>query len=228
MRSDVPLVTRNLQDRVLKAFFFGDPGWVDAKQSRVDLPPFDAQRMIDEVVRPEFERAIGGKLELDEIVIGKGLSRDVEKYKARSVHVKLAERIKAEGHEYFVGMKVEYVITQSRGNLDGVLRQEYLDDPEATYDAEYYWDRVIFPASRRVLEVMYPEVDWSRFEVRKNQRRAKLVAQLKRWLLDRKKHVKARERIRSERESGRLLGPEELAELARVPRIRLLASKDPS
>lgn len=206
MRSDCSGMTRRLQQAVLDAILMQD---------------LDAAAIVKTLLEPEFRRCAEGELTLAEISIGKGISKDPEKYKTKSVHVKIAEKIKEEGREFYVGMKVVYVVTGTKPNLSGMLAADFDEDPEAAYDPEYYWDRVIFPATHRILETVFPEEDWGRWYVSETRRRRKLVERYTRWLGDRKNVAKAIERIRDNPKGT--LRPEDLDELRRAPRAKRLA-----
>lgn len=207
MRSDVSESARSLQKAILDAIL------MEGKT---------ADEIENEIVRPEFQRCIDGQLAIDEVVIGKGISKHPEYYKNTTLHVRLADEIKRGGHEYFVGMKVAYVVTRAGGSkLEGVTREQYEEDELLTYDPEYYWDRVIYPPTLRILEVVFPDRPWKRLLVSDVARRAKLVARYKVWFLDKKRVAKALAQIKDKVAAG-ILGEEELAVLRKSPRVRIV------
>lgn len=207
MRSDFSGMTRRLQQRVLDAIL---------------MERMSGEEIERTVIAPEFTRCAEGQLTPEEVCISKGISRDPERYKTQTLHVKLAAEIRAHGREYYVGMKIEYVVTGTKPTLQGVTLDEYVESNGGIrYAAEYYWDRVIFPASLRILEVCFPERDWQVWFVEKRRRRRELVERYKTWLLDPKRAVKAVTQIR-ENAKG-LLHPEDIEELRRSPRIRATA-----
>jgi DNA polymerase I len=207
MRGDTSLLTRRLQQAVLDAVLM--KGW-------------DGERIERELIAPEFERVAGGNLPAEEVVISKGVSKEPERYKTVPLHVRLAEWIRDHGQQFFVGMKVEYVVTKAKPKLEGALLEHY--DPEVFpykyYDPEYYWDRVIFPASLRILEVCFPERDWNGWRIEVRDRRAKLVERYKRWFLQPKNVTKAVAQIRENKKNW--LGPAELEELRRAPKVKTI------
>lgn len=204
MRGDTARLQRELQRDVLDAILMR--GW-------------DGERIEREIVAPAFERCAAGDLTVDDVAISKSISKDPDKYKTTPLHVKLAAWIRDEGQGFFVGMKVGYVVTAAKPRLDGVLL-DLFDPAEHAYDPLYYWDRVIFPASLRVLNVCFPDRDWAGWLIEVRRRREKLVARYKRWLRDRKNVEKAVAQIRENRKG--YLGPRELEELRRAPRLRTL------
>jgi len=120
-------------------------------------------RVILDFMLDQRERVLGDDLGLEDITITKGLMKGIEQYKTKGVHVKVAEAFRARGGEYYVGMKVPYVITESSPTLVGV----HAEDFDGKYDHRYYWDKVIYPPSYRILEVCYPHVSWRDLFVKK-------------------------------------------------------------
>jgi len=209
MRSDCSGMTRRLQQRVLDAILTEGLSGDEIERG---------------VVEPEFRRCAEGELSVDEVSIGKGISKDPERYKTTPLHVKLAAEIRETGREYYVGMKVEYVVTGTKPNLSGVTRGDFEDAAGGiAYDAEYYWDRVIFPASQRILEVCFPVIDWSKWLIKGRARRRKLVDRYRTWLADPKRVSKAVARIRENR--GDILLEADLEELRSAPRAKRIRDR---
>lgn len=206
MRSDCSGMTRKLQQAVLDGIL---------------MKGMNAEEMVEKIVEPEFRRCVDGELSVDEVSIGKGISKEPDRYKTQTLHVRLAEYIREHGREFYVGMKVEFVVTGTKPKLDGVTREDYEEaGGEIKYDPEYYWDRVIFPAAQRILEVVYPETDWTRYLVAQGKRRRKLVERYKKWLLDPKRYQKAVDQIKENKKG--VLGEQELRELRAAPKMRML------
>lgn len=206
MRSDCSGMTRKLQKRVLDA---------------VLMEAMSAEEMAETVIAPEFHRCANGELGADVLTIGKGISKEPERYKSQTLHVRLAQEIKEHGREFYVGMKVMYIVTGVKPKLQGVTREEYEDNPDAPrYDPEYYWDRVIYPASKRILDVCYPEADWDKWLVSEGKKRRKLIDRYKRWLLTKARVQEAIERIRVNAKGT--LRPEDIAELRKAPRVKVV------
>jgi DNA polymerase, archaea type len=204
MRGDTSLLTRNLQQAVLDAIL---------------MKQWDGARIERELVAPEFKRVTAAGLPVEELVIAKGISKDPDAYKSTPLHVKLATWIRDFGQQFFVGMKVEYVVTKAKPKLEGVLVEHYQPDV-LPYDPEYYWDRVIYPASLRILDVCFPDVDWDFWRIEVRRRRAKLLERYKRWFLQKKNVAKAISQIRENKKGW--LGPDELVELRRAPKVKVM------
>jgi DNA polymerase I len=113
-------------------------------------------RVILDFMLDQREKVLTHDLGLENITITKGLMKGIETYKSKGVHVQVAEEFRARGGEYYIGMKVPYVITESTPKLVGV----HVDDFAGVYDHRYYWDKIIYPPSFRILEVCYPHVSW--------------------------------------------------------------------
>lgn len=206
MRSDCSGMTRRLQKRVLDAIL---------------MERMTGDELEEKVIAPEFKRCAENELTAAEVSIGKGISKEPERYKTKTLHVRLADAIRRDGREFYVGMKVEFVVTSVKPNLDGVLRSDYEDAAgKIAYAAEYYWDRVIYPASLRILQVCFPEKDWGVWLIEERRRRRVLVERYKKWLRDPKRVRKAVEQIRANPKG--LLRPEDIEELRRSPRIRTI------
>ena len=120
-------------------------------------------RVILDFMLDQRERVLGYDLTRDEITITKGLMKGIETYKTKGVHVKVAEAFRARGGEYYVGMKVPYIVTDASKALVAV----HADDFDGTYDHRYYWDKIIYPPSFRILEVCYGHVAWRDLFVKK-------------------------------------------------------------
>lgn len=204
MRGDTARLQRELQRDVMEAIL---------------MKAWDGERIEREIIAPTFDRVASCKLEVEDVAISKSISKDPDRYKTRPLHVKLAEWIRDEGQGFFVGMKVEYVVTSAKPRLDGVILDHF--DPEKdAYDPLYYWDRIIYPASLRVLAVCFPDRDWRGWLIEVRQRREKLVARYKKWLLDPKNVRKAIDQIRENKLGW--LGDAELEELRRSPKVRTI------
>jgi|GEM_PF-6415662 len=178
MRSDCTSVTRDLQRRVLDA---------------VLVEGADPDRA-SEIVEAERERCMSGSLGPEEVVISKSISKDPDDYKTFPIHVKLAKELKERTSDFYIGMKIGYVVTGKCGSaLDGVLAEMY--DPAAMgYSAEYYWDKIIWPATHRILQVCFPEHDWKKHSIKDSRRRMTLIERYTKWADDPKKADRAVEK----------------------------------
>jgi DNA polymerase I len=104
----------------------------------------------------EREKVLNGELPIEQITITKGIARAIESYKAKTVHVEIARKFRDAGGEFYVGMKVPYIVTGYKPKLQAV----HVDDFKGIYDHDYYWSKLIFPPSYRILVACYPETEW--------------------------------------------------------------------
>ncbi len=115
-------------------------------------------RMMD-----EYTRCVDMKLTTAEVTMSKELTKPAEEYggytidkktkkpkvkkdgtlQARPIpaHVKLAQRMAAEGHDIAVGMKIHYVVVGQKP-----LEIVSADTHKGEYDALYYWTRLVKPS----------------------------------------------------------------------------------
>jgi DNA polymerase elongation subunit (family B) len=104
----------------------------------------------------EREKVLNGELPVEQITITKGIARAIESYKARQVHVEIARAFRDGGGEFYIGMKVPYIIVGQKPKLQAI----HADDFKGEYDHNYYWTKLIFPPSYRILVACYPETEW--------------------------------------------------------------------
>lgn len=203
MRGDTARLQRDLQKRVLEAILVDGAG---------------AEEIERGIVAPEFERCASGALPPEEVAISKSISRDPDDYKTETLHVRLAAWLRDNGWEYFVGMKVAYIVTTTKPKQDGVLLERW-DPAEHRYDPLYYWDKVIYPATKRILRVCFPDHDWDGWLIEVRERRKKLVERYRKWLRDPKRVEKAVAQIRENKKGW--LGEREIEVLRSCPRVRV-------
>lgn len=118
------------------------------------------------------EHVFDGHLKKEELTFQKRLSKEIEEYGGLNKnqrklpvprHVKVAARIKEQHGEsidklnlFSAGSYIPYIILDADDKENGCI---YASDFKGTYDAEYYW-HACFDPSKRVLEAVFPTVDW--------------------------------------------------------------------
>jgi len=102
-----------------------------------------------------------GKLTVDDILSAQRLTKEPEDYDGRQMHVMVAREMIAEGKEVWVGDKVPYFIIGLNQDKKPIPRPTYKF--EGKYCESYYWNHKIFPALQRILEVVYPTMDWKSY-----------------------------------------------------------------
>lgn len=126
---------------------------------------------VEAFVEAERARVFSGELTVGEVSMTQAIEKSVDEYKTKPPHVRIAERIRAVSAEYFVGMKVPYVMVPAPRDPEKpwkvpppvpVWAREYA---EGTYDRHHAWNAKVWPPTMRVLEVVYPERDWLAYHV---------------------------------------------------------------
>lgn len=106
------------------------------------------------------------ELPLEEVVLSKSLSKKPKEYhrtNAKGVemavppHVRVAEKLEAEGRELGEGSRVAYVVTDGSDGIKAIPAHEY--DGE-NLDRYYLWENLIYPATQRVLQAAFPSANW--------------------------------------------------------------------
>lgn len=111
------------------------------------------------------ERVIGMQLTSEDLVLSKALQKEIDEYKAEAPHVQVARELRDAGQAVNVGEKIPYIVIGREG---GRQRAVHVDDYDGEYDARLYWNDLIYPALRRVVEVMFPSADWGALVVKGN------------------------------------------------------------
>ena len=101
-----------------------------------------------------------GKLTLDEITFAQKLTKNVEEY-ADQIHVRVAREMIADGQGVYVGDKIPYFIIAVGSDGKPIAKPVYKF--KGKYSTQYYWNNKMFPPLQRILEVVYPKVDWESY-----------------------------------------------------------------
>ncbi len=96
------------------------------------------------------------KIELDKLVITKGISKRLEEYKGTQPHVELVKKMrKREGASPYVGDRVGFVIVKGLQNIsDRAEDPEYIKKNNLKIDPKYYIENQLLPPLERVFEAM--------------------------------------------------------------------------
>lgn len=89
---------------------------------------------------------------LEDIEIYEGLSKPLSEYKTEPITVQLAKKMMTVGEEFFVGMKIPYVVVEHKPNIKAILSSEY----SGKLDKVYYWENKILPMIERLLAARFP------------------------------------------------------------------------
>lgn len=167
-RGDTAKFTRDMQEQVVNLLMSGCE---------------DPMRFEVEILRPWQDLLLNQSLTLEQVVIYKRLSRPLDGYVRRFKdngerrrdlpHVEMARVLEARGHDVGEGVKIGYVCTDG-----GVSPKVYIpaQDWDGTCDRYELWDRLVWPASMRLLEAAFPGHDWKPWKrTRPRKVRAKKV-----------------------------------------------------
>jgi len=96
------------------------------------------------------------------------ISKNVDEYKVDSINKRLVTRLLAEQKitpivtsSKKVGTRLDYIIIKQHGRNEAILLEELNGH---NYDTEYYWVKEIFAPIKRVLKVVFPTVDWDKYD----------------------------------------------------------------
>ncbi len=93
-----------------------------------------------------------GKIEYDDLIIWKEITRPLEEYKARSAHIEAAKKMIEAGWELEPGDKVGFIILKGEGKLYQRAAPYFMASLEEV-DLDYYVRNQVIPAALRILSV---------------------------------------------------------------------------
>ena len=112
-----------------------------------------------------LNHCLNDSLMLEEVVLGKSLSKPIKEYAATTppIHVRVAKLLQERGEDVSVGQKVMYVITNHDVDEGG---SEAIPANDWTGELDRYglWEHLVWPPTRRLLESAFPQHDWAQFD----------------------------------------------------------------
>lgn len=158
-RGDTARLCRRFQERVI----------IDLLATP-EHPEFLERDHYVNLVLEERERVLNGELERGDFVLSKRLSKDPASYArkkkidgedaAEHAHVAVAKRMAELGMEAGEGTRIEYVVTDAS---DGIVAVPVCEYQPGTEDRHYLWEKLVYPATQRVLEVVFGDHDWDQY-----------------------------------------------------------------
>lgn len=145
MRTDGTRLARRLQREVIEMLLRGNPtadelhAWVQRQRGLF------------------FDRAI----ELEDIVMSKGISRPLDEYKVEGPHVRLAKALAEAGEDVGEGTRISFVVTDAQVSPQQVIDADDFDG--VTCDRHFYWNQSVYPPVMRVLAGALPTSNWQRW-----------------------------------------------------------------
>lgn len=104
----------------------------------------------------EIEKLKNGKVDIQKIIMSKGLKKPIVSYDNNAVHVKVAIKMKERGKPSEVGDRISYIIVDNGKNLIGDKAEEadYVINGKCPYkiDYDYYISKQLIPPIGRILE----------------------------------------------------------------------------
>ena len=125
---------------------------------RLLLDPNATTEFIEKELRKWANDFMMGEIKRDDIEVSQAVTKDPSKYEHPSPAVRVAIDMIETGKEFYVGMKVPYVVVQSRregGDLK-VVRAIHADEYRGNFDREFYWIKKVLPPVERLIRVRFP------------------------------------------------------------------------
>lgn len=147
--------------------------------------------LYEPIVNRYLEHMLKDKLELDEVQISQSLNVNLSEYVvkpkadgtpgAQQPHIMLARELLKRGVintrrvrgqlDVPAGTKIEYVVTDSLASPTAVV---WSPEYDGNCDRFYYWEKRMWPASKRLLEAAFPQHGWTKYDkVRPRRLRSK-------------------------------------------------------
>jgi DNA polymerase, archaea type len=147
-RTDVTKIVKELQWNLLKTLLENE-----------ETPEIEAIRS---TILAAKDQAFSGKLLAEDISLSQKLTKEMDSYDGRQMHVLVAKEMQADGKEVWIGDKIPYFIIGLDANKKPIPKPLYKF--EGKYCESYYWNNKIFPPLQRILEVVYPNIDWESYK----------------------------------------------------------------
>jgi DNA polymerase elongation subunit (family B) len=133
--------------------------------------PSDEPEDYEEILRRYRAEVLTGKLERDDYVIVKGLSKPLKEYAVKrkkdgtdaagAPHVEIARRLAAAGADMREGTRISYVCIDGSTSPKTYVPLEELEGEPDRYEL---WDSLVYPPTGRLLQAAFPEHDWTPWE----------------------------------------------------------------
>ncbi|MDD6534536.1 MAG: DNA polymerase domain-containing protein [Methanosphaera sp.] len=131
-----------------------------------DASPKKAKKIVNNVIT----RLNKGEVPLDDLVIHTKLTKKPENYKQIAPHVIAARKLIDHGINVKSGTIISYVITKAKGSISQKAEPVELIGDKFSYDAEYYIQNQVLPATLRILEA----IGYSEEQVMNNEKQTSL------------------------------------------------------
>ena len=116
-------------------------------------------KKLEELILKYKKRIVNKDVEADEITIVKRVGKMPEDYKNLPIHVAIAIEKSKEGGYFYVGQKVAHIILSNKP-LKAIHKREFAGE----FDTEYYWRSQVFPPTYRVLNTIFSNYNWMKYD----------------------------------------------------------------
>ncbi|MBW6469594.1 MAG: ribonuclease H-like domain-containing protein [Methanosarcinaceae archaeon] len=111
------------------------------------------------VMTKNFVKPIGeyGRAMIDSKTGAPKINKDGEvRYAPIPAHIVLVKRLIAQGHEFFVGDNIQYIVKSTKPRIEAISVAEY--ELGSDYDKAYYWGRIITPLNKVLKVTKWDEI----------------------------------------------------------------------
>lgn len=165
VKKDTINIAKDMQKHILDKILF-------TEKSELDVQYFI------KYIETKMDEFFQGKVDINDLIITKKLTKSPEQYTTKGVHVKVAMEMQKRQMEYYVGMQVQYIVTNDKPQQ--AVHPSWYVAGQAS--ASYYWDQQIFSICSRILKVVFPDYDWDQYVVKVRKRQEKKIETYKRQL----------------------------------------------
>ena len=110
-----------------------------------------------------LDRVLEQRLELPDVLASHRLNKSLVDYKANAPMVRVAKELEARGRDVAEGAKIDYVVIDAEASPQGVIPAEDYDPDGDLIDRIALWDKLVWPATERLLQAAFPGHKWTRF-----------------------------------------------------------------
>ena len=127
-----------------------------------------------------------------EFVIHTRISKEAHEYKTDPVHVRIVQKMLADGEQFFTGGVLKYVIIEDPGKkIQGEEVNRFIANSKLHLDKKRYWSNHIYSKLRRILDAVHPDEVWETFNPEDEKMRQQRIVRYKKGIADPKRIQKS-------------------------------------
>lgn len=119
---------------------------------KILLQPKITSDEVETLLRESANSFMNDDIDVEDIIITQAVKKHPKDYSTMTPAVKVAADMIKNGIEFYVGMKVPYIITSSKGGIRAIHADKY----DGKFDRIYYWTKKVFPLVERLVRVRFP------------------------------------------------------------------------